>query len=191
MKLSLLRQRLARRHARGISLIEVLVTLLVLGIGLLGIAGLQLVGVQNTYLGQQYTQAATLAQNMAEQMRMNRPGLLDNAYALAAGDTPPDPPADCQSEDCTPAALAAWQLASWYSMLVPSEDLEYENVAASLAAALPNAQADIRCADSPCTATSYHVVTVLWDANRSGATGTGCDSTDEDDLQCMQVVVRP
>ncbi len=180
-----------RHRESGISLIEVLVTLLLLGVGLLGIAGLQLIGVQNTYLGQQYTQAATLAQNMAELMRTNRPGLLDNAYALAAGSAPPDPATDCQSDTCTPAELAAWQLASWYSMLVPADDLEYENVASSLEAALPQAQAEIRCADSPCTDTSYRLITVFWDANRSGASGTGCDPDDEDDLQCMQVVVRP
>lgn len=176
---------------RGVGLIEVLVALVILAIGLLGIAGLQSTAAQANYLAYQYTMAARLAENLAENMRANRVGLLDNDYALAFGDVPPDPARDCGAADadCSPGELAEWQLADWYAMLAAPE-AGYENAAASLESALPAARASVTCA-APCTARSLRVITVYWDADRSGASGSGCDPSDPDDLKCLQLGVNP
>jgi type IV pilus assembly protein PilV len=70
----------ARRHqARGITLIEVLVTMVLLGVGLLGLAGLQLRGMQVNQGSTFRSQAAILAEDLADRMRT------DSATAAAHG----------------------------------------------------------------------------------------------------------
>ena len=68
-----------RQHARGITLIEVLVTMVLLGVGLLGLAGLQLRGMQVNQGSTFRSQAAMLAEDMADRMRS------DAATAAAHG----------------------------------------------------------------------------------------------------------
>ena len=56
---------------RGVSLIEVLVAVVVLTIGLLGLAGLQANGMKVSLSSHYRAQAAQLAQDMADRMRAN------------------------------------------------------------------------------------------------------------------------
>lgn len=57
---------------QGASLIEVLVTIVILAIGLLGIAGLQATSVQSNYSAYYRSQATLLAHDISERMRANR-----------------------------------------------------------------------------------------------------------------------
>lgn len=56
-------------HSRGISLLEVLITLVVLGVGLIAIARFQFAVLQDSSLAKQRTEAATYAQDTLEKMR--------------------------------------------------------------------------------------------------------------------------
>jgi type IV pilus assembly protein PilV len=58
-------------QAAGFTLLEVLVSILVLSFGLLGIAGLLLSTVQNNTIAAQRTTATFLAQDMADRIRQN------------------------------------------------------------------------------------------------------------------------
>lgn len=69
----------ALRKSRGFTLIEVLVALLILAIGLLGVAGVQLVSMQQTANANLRTQATLHAQDMAERIRINGNSLPDAA----------------------------------------------------------------------------------------------------------------
>jgi type IV pilus assembly protein PilV len=60
------------RRVAGFSLIEVMVAMLVLGIGLLGFALLQTMSVRFTQSANQRTQATNLAYDMLDQVRVNR-----------------------------------------------------------------------------------------------------------------------
>lgn len=84
---------LAAARASGFTLIEVLVTLLVLSIGLLGLASLQLQGLSGTHAALLHTQAGVLAVDMAERLLagpLDAPDLQDwksqLARRLPAGD---------------------------------------------------------------------------------------------------------
>lgn len=66
-----------KRHS-GFSMIEVLVALLILAIGLLGVAGVQVVSMQNTVSANLRTQATISAQDMAEKIRANGRSLLSS-----------------------------------------------------------------------------------------------------------------
>src|SRR3569832_990684 len=64
------------RACQGISLFEVLVSVVVVGIGLLGLAGLQFAGLRASIQAQDATYATQLAQEVAERIWANRAGAL-------------------------------------------------------------------------------------------------------------------
>jgi type IV pilus assembly protein PilV len=92
------------RAARGFTLIESLVALLVLSIGLLGVAAMQLSSLQANNGAFQRTQATFLAQDMADRMRANRRAALDQEYDMAYGDAAPNAPATVAEND-----IVAWK----------------------------------------------------------------------------------
>ena len=98
-----------RSRIRVFSIVEMLVALVVLSVGMLGIAGLfvyaMLSGTSSIYR----TQAVNLAADMADRIRANQQGNV--AYAAAAADN------DCETADCTPAQIAADDLAGWTGQL--------------------------------------------------------------------------
>ena len=94
----------------GLTLIETLVALVVLSVGLLGIAALQVQGMSAGLTAGYRSHAANLAADMAERIRSNPFGLdayagtgSDNGCAATAGD----------SLDCTPQQMAAHDLFLW------------------------------------------------------------------------------
>lgn len=80
------------KRSEGFTLVEVLVSVLVLGIGVLGLAGLQRVGISAGYSALQRSQASWLAGEMADLLRANpeaaRSGGYDTTFADVAGGCP-------------------------------------------------------------------------------------------------------
>ncbi|WP_019626000.1 type IV pilus modification protein PilV [Thioalkalivibrio sp. ALJT] len=83
------------RYSSGVTLIEVLVALLVLSIGLIGVAALQANALQANHGSQMRSQATNLAYDIADRMRANRQAALstDNDYVgdYSAINCPSDP----------------------------------------------------------------------------------------------------
>ena len=73
-----------RARQGGMTLIEILVSLLILAIGMLGMAGLQTVSLRNTQSAYQRTQAAILSNDIVERVRANLQGVEDGSYDNAA-----------------------------------------------------------------------------------------------------------
>jgi type IV pilus assembly protein PilV len=69
------------KDTRGFTLLEVMITLVILAIGLLGLAGLQIMAIKGNSFGQQMTVASTLAQNQLEALRESA-GSLSNGNDL-------------------------------------------------------------------------------------------------------------
>ena len=92
----------------GFSLLELLVAVLVVAVGALGVAGLQLTSIQNNRGAMQYSVTTLLATDLVERMRAN-PGA---DYGTDLGTAPP-PFHDCLANDCTPGQLAQFDLAIW------------------------------------------------------------------------------
>jgi type IV pilus assembly protein PilV len=82
----------AKGKTSGFSLIEVMVAILVLGLGLLGFALLQTMSVRFTQSANQRTQATHLAYDMLDQIRANRLAVAQYAgnYAATATGCAPD-----------------------------------------------------------------------------------------------------
>lgn len=108
-------------HIRGSSLIEVLITLLIFAIGLLGFAGLQLNALQSTADSGQRSQAVWITQELAERMRANS-SASNAAYTAVATNCANIPATICtdyfdpitankvNSAQCTAGQMAAFDL---------------------------------------------------------------------------------
>jgi type IV pilus assembly protein PilV len=105
---------------RGFSLIEVLVALLVLSIGLLGLAALQTTSLQYNTGSYFRTQATFLAYDILDRMRANSGAVADsdgNGY-----DQPTSSAVtitvNCDTTSCTSTDLAAYDVRKWYDRAV-------------------------------------------------------------------------
>ena len=98
------------RSQRGFNLVEAMVTLIVLSVGMIGIASLygQGLGAGRTALYR--TEAVNLAADMADRIRVNRLG--GNAYGGAGANNNCDPSGG-GGVSCAPAQMAAHDLLQW------------------------------------------------------------------------------
>lgn len=99
-----------RPDARGFSLIEVLVSVLILGVGLLGMAALQVRALRTSQMSLQRSLATQLAYDIADRMRANPVGLAAGNYNNQSAGTNAQA---CESGTCTPANMAAYDLKNW------------------------------------------------------------------------------
>jgi type IV pilus assembly protein PilV len=92
----------------GFSLVEALVALVVLSVGMIGIAALHGQSLSAARTAQYRSVAIVLASDMADRIRLNRTALA--AYMGAAANNNCGPPGGA---NCAPAALAAHDLWVW------------------------------------------------------------------------------
>lgn len=94
----------------GFTLLEVMVAMLVLSIGLLGLAGLMASSMRNNQSAYHSTQATWLAYDILDRIRANRAGALAGDYSAALG------PATCS---ITPPSgtIAAQDIGGWKNMI--------------------------------------------------------------------------
>ncbi|MEJ1096039.1 MULTISPECIES: type IV pilus modification protein PilV [unclassified Pseudoxanthomonas] len=71
------------RHQQGAGLIEVMVAVLVMGVGLLGIAAMQATALRNNESSLERSQATILTYSILDAMRANRTEALKSKYDLA------------------------------------------------------------------------------------------------------------
>ncbi len=110
----------SHQAGRGFSMIEVLVTLLVISLALLGTAGLQAYAMRLNQGGQFRTQAVFLAADLAERIEANTLGAMAGNYAKVAGNSATYTKVAatndlCLTATCAPADLATYDLAQWQS----------------------------------------------------------------------------
>ena len=119
------------RVERGFTLVEALVALVVLSIGLLGIAALYLDSLRAGRDALLRTQALNLASDLADRVRANRMG--EASYAILAAETAVAVAACKTTVGCTPADLALTDLAEWknsINQLLPNGTGEVRFIAA-------------------------------------------------------------
>ncbi|MGF1643169.1 MAG: type IV pilus modification protein PilV [Thiotrichales bacterium] len=69
---------------RGFTIVEIMVALMILSVGLLGLASLQMIGVKNSGNAYYRTQAVMIANETVERIRMNKPAARNGEYNTAA-----------------------------------------------------------------------------------------------------------
>ena len=100
-------------HSRGFTMVEVLVALVVLSVGMLGIAGLYVITLRSSGSAIYRMQAVSLATDITDRIRANRTGNVNY--------NGPPAPNVCFGAlavaDCAPAAMAAADLFVWNAQL--------------------------------------------------------------------------
>ena len=106
------------KYQHGFTLVEVMIALIVLAVGMLGIASLYITSLRSGHMAVSYTSAVTLAADMADRIRVNSNATA--AYtAAAAGNGVAGADNSCvnaiaENVDCTPIQLAADDWFWWY-----------------------------------------------------------------------------
>ena len=122
---------IARTRNGGFTLVEVLVSLVVLAVGLLGLAMLQTTGLRYNTNSYSRTQATYLAYDIVERMRANVPAFQAGNYDVTSLSTESsiasssnyscnqqsNPNCTCDTSTCSNAALAQYDLGQWYYRL--------------------------------------------------------------------------
>lgn len=129
--------RQVRKKQRGGTLIEVLVSVLVLSLGMLGAAALQATALRNNQGSYEHAQMTVLTQGMLDSMRSNIAGVTAGEYEMASW--------TCTAP--TGAGLADTDIAQWIN--------------SAQAQVNPGACARITCATRDCT------VGIRWDDARA------------------------
>jgi type IV pilus assembly protein PilV len=144
-----LRQRRAR--SAGFTLIEVLVSLVILSIGLLGTAKLMLFSSRANDSAYLRSQATELAYAILDDMRANKQGAGAGNYTTTAGAAAAAPGFVCHGgATCTPAQLALYDVYQWKLRLD-----------AAGGGAMPSGQGAVTT--TPAGAQTSVLITVSWD----------------------------
>ena len=112
---------LYKRPAEGFSLIEVLVSIVVLSVGLLGVAGMLMTSVRSTSESGSFTTAVNLVRELSEKARINKNVAarnVDNPYLVdleSKDDLPGEGGDKCIGIQtaCDEVSLAAWDIRQW------------------------------------------------------------------------------
>lgn len=140
----------------GFTLVEVLIALVILAVGMLGIAALLLNSLQSSRLALLRTQAVTLTSDMGDRIRANRAA--GSAYALVAGSALSSPTKQCTTAgQCNAADVAAIDLYRWQQ---------------SVLTALPGAQTSIVVAPVGSLASNTYTITITWTQAGDGMAGS-------------------
>jgi type IV pilus assembly protein PilV len=113
-KHNLFRKSATPRSLNGFSLIELLVALLVMAIGILGAARMEITGKRLSYDGLQRMQAVALSNDIVSRMRANN-GVLPSYVVNGVGGETLGVSSECDSlaGACTPIQLAGKDLKAW------------------------------------------------------------------------------
>ena len=101
------------KRAKGSTLIEVLVTIFIMAVGLLGLASMQVISIKNVNNSQFRSLATDYAYDMAERMRANISGVDDGYYDAIDTASASDP--NCTT--CDTSKMADFDAYEWASLI--------------------------------------------------------------------------
>jgi type IV pilus assembly protein PilV len=172
---------LKRKRQEGMSLIEVLITLIILAFGLLGIAGVLMFSNKannSSYLKQQAVQSVY---DIFDRMRTNYQAAINGNYNMSnmgSNGVPTSVPAPsplCTSTACTPSQMAAYDIWFWINNDVNK---------------LPNGSASITSALSGTAGNTIMTVTVQWDDSPAQTALGASSSTSTNNANFVQFSVQ-
>lgn len=157
----------------GFTLLEVMVAMVIFAVGMLGLASIQALSLENSHSSYSRSQAILLAYDMVDRMKANPTA--GNNYVITAAATVSKPDTLCDTVACNDTEMATYDHWQWKSVL-------------------PNllVSGKGQVANTPVGSNNY-TITVYWDEDRSGVTGTNCTNGTPDsstDLRCFQLTTQ-
>ena len=162
----------SRKEQAGFSLIEIMVAVFILSVGILGVAGLQIVGLKGTQQSQMKVQAMTVVQSLTERMHANKLGLVNGHYVDSSSDFVCGEIEDCSSvsASCTSSEIAKIDLdnviCGYQSDSAPRVG-GIKAVEAGDHVAFLNGELDITCPGADCTSGEV-IITMKWQERNIG-----------------------
>jgi len=169
---------------RGFTMLEVMITLVVFAIGMLGMAGMQVIAKKNNFEAAQRTAATALAYDIIERMRANPtqlqefagdastpPGALGGASRGTSAPTP-----NCASTSCSAYQLSQYDLWEWEQALDGASEVSNGNSAGGLA--LPTACLSTTVASGATNRSGLYAVAIAWRSAAKVNNPTYAASTD-------------
>jgi len=146
-----------RAKNQGFSMIEILVSLVVLSIGLMGLGGLQIVALKGANHAHYRTEASLLMMDLADRMRANQIGVAEGDYRTSSTiNCSNQPTKQCDSVSCKGDELALF---------------DRHIITCEINKLLPQSQLSINCVDNNCQAgdlgldsqlNKTHTIKITW-----------------------------
>ncbi len=161
----------------GFSLVEVLVSLIVISIGLLGNAGMQALAINNTAIARNRSLAAIEADALASMMHANVGywNMSITSFSISGttlgNSTLNSQTTDCIANTCSASQMAGYDLKQWGTLV---------------ANLLPSGTGNVACSAATSTSGVSCVITVSWLENKLILNQTGTSET-----QNYTLVVQP
>jgi type IV pilus assembly protein PilV len=170
----------SRRRARGVTLIEVLVTMVIVAVGLLGLAGMQVRGLSIQKDAHGRAIATQLALDIADRMRSNVGAVANYAFTTAypTGTYSAPTAPDCEAAICTAVQQAQFDFDRWFARV--------------RGGALPGGWANIEPDGGAWKVTLMWVETGLRQTGAlRTALGTACPAGTPGEVECIVIRVAP
>ncbi len=163
----------------GATLLEILVTMVILALGLLGIAGMKLTGIKDSNVAAQYSLAAIQTQDMAERMGVNWAATVSttNGFykSLSWWTAIPARGTNCQDVSCTTAQIAADDFWLW-------NDTNTKALPSGNGSVTGRQSDNTQCTTQVC---SHYLIAVRWsDPQLNGANGWDPTTTSDVYVAC-------
>ncbi len=135
----------------GVTLIEVLISVLILSVGLLGLAAMQLHASRFNHSAYLRSQASFLAYDYYDRMRSNRAEAINETSYLLNLNTTPATPSNCSTSACNESEMAAFDKSQWKQ---------------AVTSLLPDSDAEVTTANLSLTGTKLLTITIFWQDSR-------------------------
>ncbi len=163
------------KNQQGVSLIEILISVLVFGVGILGLGSLQIASLKSSSNAHYRTTASVLAQDLADRMKSNIDGVIEGYYgeAISCG---------AVSRLCRSSACSVEELATFDLQEVMCGSKRGSSREGGVHGLLPNGNMTVTCVGGcrtfpVLTPRATHNIQITWNDQKTDGRQTGDDQS--------------
>ena len=167
------------KNQRGFSLIEILISVLVFGVGILGLGSLQIASLKGSSNAHYKTTASVLAQDLADRMRSNLVAVSNGRYGEAVS-------CGTVSRLCRSSACSIEELAIFDIQEIKCGSKRGSRREGGVQGLLPGGEMTITCAGGCNVPGATHNINITWNVQQ-----TDGDQIGDDQVRSLTMPVIP